>query len=253
MNKEKQIKSGRLLEVSYFPCTDSGRPLAERAPKSRITSEQQALYNAKQSTKKLIRLINANFDTGDIYLHCTYSPENAPQSSDKAYRDAYNYIRRIRYYRRKHKLPELRAVVIMEEKTYKTGKYAGLVNIHFHIFMNNSGFGRDRAEDMWKFGWVNANRYNPDVFGPETAARYVSKDPKGRKRWFSTQNLKKPIERTKKRMVTNRYVNRLAKYKDDRAFWENKYPGYIYERVEVCENEYNSHTYVTAILFKKRN
>ena len=113
MNKEKQIKSGRLLEVSYFPCTDSGRPLAERAPKSRITSEQQALYNAKQSTKKLIRLINANFDTGDIYLHCTYSPENAPQSSDKAYRDAYNYIRRVRYYRRKHKLPELRAVVIM--------------------------------------------------------------------------------------------------------------------------------------------
>ena len=141
----------------------------------------------------------------------------------------------------------------MEEKTYKTGKYAGLVNIHFHIFMNNGGFGRDRAEDMWKFGWVNANRYNPDVFGPETAARYVSKDPKGRKRWFSTQNLKKPIERTKKRMVTNRYVNRLAKHKDDRAFWENKYPGYTYERVEVCENEYNCHTYVTAILFKKRN
>ena len=53
--------------------------------------------------------------------------------------------------------------------------------------------------------------------------------------------------------MTNRYVNRLAKYKDDRAFWENKYPGYTYERVEVCENEYNSHTYVTAILFKKRN
>ena len=44
MNKEKQIKSGRLLEVSYPPCTDSGRPLAERAPKNRITSEQQALY-----------------------------------------------------------------------------------------------------------------------------------------------------------------------------------------------------------------
>ena len=171
MNKEKQIKSGRLLEVSYYPCTDSGRPLPERAPKSKITSEQQAAYNAKQSTKKLIRLINANFDTGDIYLHCTYSPENAPLNSDKAYRDAYNYIRRVRYYRRKHKLPELRAVVIMEEKTYKTGKYAGLVNIHFHIFMNNDGFGRDRAEDMWKFGWVNANRYNPDVFGPETAAR----------------------------------------------------------------------------------
>ena len=44
--------------------------------------------------------------------------------------------------------------------------------------MNDDGFTRDRAEDFWKFGWVNARRYNPDVFGPETAAKYVSKDPK---------------------------------------------------------------------------
>lgn len=182
MNREKQIISGRMLEAKFYPCTDSGRPLPEREPKSKRTSEQQALYNSKQATKRLVRLINANFDTGDIYLHCTYSPENAPKSSEKAYRDAYNYIRRIRYYRRKHKLPELRAVVIMEEKTYKTGKYAGLVNVHFHMFMNNDGFGRDRAKEMWKFGLVNANRYNPDVFGPETAAKYVSKDPKGIKR-----------------------------------------------------------------------
>ena len=178
MNKEKHTISGRLLEVDFYPCFNSGREIPEREPKNQRSKEQQALYNQKTATKKLVRLVNANFDTGDIYLHATYSPENAPQTSDKAYRDVYNYIRRIRYYRQKHKLPELRVVAILEEKTYKTGKYAGLVNIHVHMFMNDDGFTRDRAEDFWKFGWVNARRYNPDVFGPETAAKYVSKDPK---------------------------------------------------------------------------
>lgn len=251
MNKEKHTISGRLLEVDFYPCFNSGREIPEREPKNQRSKEQQALYNQKTATKKLVRLVNANFDTGDIYLHATYSPENAPQTSDKAYRDVYNYIRRIRYYRKKHKLPELRVVAILEEKTYKTGKYAGLVNIHVHMFMNDDGFTRDRAEDFWKFGWVNARRYNPDVFGPETAARYVSKDPKGKKRWYCSQNLKKPVEREKKGKISNRYIERLAKRKDDRTFWENKYKGYAYERVDARFNEYNQKWYVTAIMFKR--
>lgn len=63
--------------------------------------------------------------------------------------------------------------------------------------MNNGGFGRDRAEDMWKFGWVNANRYNPDVFGPETAARYVSKDQRAGNVGFLPRILKSRLKEQK--------------------------------------------------------
>lgn len=75
MNKEKHTISGRLLEVDFYPCFNSGREIPEREPKNQRTKEQQALYNQKTATKKLVRLVNANFDTGDIYLHATYSPE----------------------------------------------------------------------------------------------------------------------------------------------------------------------------------
>ena len=63
--------------------------------------------------------------------------------------------------------------------------------------------------------------------------------------------VEKPVETEKTGKISNRYIERLPKPKDDRTFWENKYKGYAYERVDARFNEYNQKWYVTAIMFKR--
>lgn len=253
MQREKQIKSGKLLEVDFFPVYGSGRRMPERSARENKTSEQQALYNAKQATKKLVRLVNANFEKGDHFAALTYAPEKAPQSEEACLRDIRNYNRRINYKRNKLGLAPAKYIYIIEQQVYKTGKYAGLVNWHIHMFMD-SALDRDTVEDMWKFGRVNCERYKPDVFGPETAAKYCAKDPKGKKRFVCSKNLKKPVEKSKDGKVGRKTVERMAALRiDDRGYWEKRYKGYEFIKCESTFNEYNSNWYVSVVMYQREN
>ena len=252
MIREKRIKSGRLLEADFYPVYDSGKRMNERAVNERPTSEQMKAYNKKQSEKKFIRFVNCNFDEDDIFLHLTCSPENAPQDEEAMRRYVNNYLRRIDYYREKNKLSKLKYIYVLESKTYRSGKYAGLVNWHCHLFMTGKGLSRDEAEKKWNLGTANANRYQPDTFGPETAARYLSKDPKGKKRFVCSKNLKKPIEgKPRDGKVGRKTVERMAKlHIDDKEYWERRYKGYEFISCSANYNEYNGHWYVNVVMFK---
>lgn len=83
----KKIKSGRLLEVDYYPAWDNGKRIPARMPKKKRSTEEQARYNYRQTVKKVIRLVNANFDSTDILMHPTYIQEQAPESEEQARRD----------------------------------------------------------------------------------------------------------------------------------------------------------------------
>ena len=275
MQRERHIKSGRLLEVDFYPVWENGHRMPVRAPKTKCTSEEQQKYNHKRAVKHFVRMVNTNFDTGDILLTVTYSSENAPDSLQDAEREMYNYIRRIKTRRtrelkricslldkspgdkellgKKKKLSEaFRYIITAEETVYKTGKYKGKSSYHFHCFMTG-GIDRDVMEDMWTLGArVNADRYQPDRFGPETAAKYCSKDPKGKKRFCCSRNLKKPVEpKPRDGKITARGVEKLAKERvDDREYWEKKYKGYRFVRCFSRYNEYNASWYVSVVMYK---
>lgn len=271
----KKTHSGRLLEVDYYPIFENGRRIPTRAPKSKPSTKEQEKYNHNQAVKRTVRLILANFDTGDIIMHPTYEQEKAPQDYDQATRDMMNYIRRVKTkraselkrirnllkkYPNDKQLKELKKkleapfkyYISVEEEIYKTGKYAGRSNWHFHLFMTG-GIDRDTLEDMWPKGIrVNADRFQPERFGPEAAARYISKNPKGKKRFRHSQNLTKPtVQKPKDGAVTRRGVERIAKERvDDREYWEKKYKGYRFIRCFPRYNEYNRHWYVTVIMYR---
>jgi len=252
MIRQKNIKSGRLLEVEFYPVYGDGRRMPERAAKTKRSSKEQELYNQKQAQKKLTRLINANFTDEDIFEHITYGPRFAPKTMEDARRDMVNYLRRIKTYRRNHGLPELRYIYVIEEQVYQTGPRKGEKNFHFHLFM--SGMDRDVAEKMWKKGMrVNADRFRPDRFGPEAAAKYIAKDPKGRKRFSGSKNLKKPIvSEPIDGRITKKGVEKLAKERvDDKDYWERRYKSYEFIDCRAKYNEYNGHWYVSVVLFKK--
>lgn len=289
MTREKRLTSGPLLEIDIYPVLSDGRRLATRAPKTKPSTEQQAKYNARQAAKKLVRLVNTNFGNTDYFMHPTYRPEKAPQSEQQARRDMVNYLRRVKTKRdaevkktekqlkevqdaiktlpnngylsasasmlreRLKKLRQpLRYIYVIEQQVYKTGQYAGLVNWHFHLFITG-GLDARTMEKMWRPGIrVNCNTYQPETFGPEAAARYMAKDPKGAKRFSYSRNLKKPKPpKIKDGGMTYRRVEQIARdHNDDPEWWERRHKGYRLLRCYARQNPYNGHWYISAVMYR---
>ena len=96
MQREKHIKSGRLLEVDFYPVFADGRRMPTRAPKTKRSTAEQEKYNKKKAIKNFVRKVNANFFTGDVFMHPTYEPGNAPYTVTDAKRDIANLFRRVK-------------------------------------------------------------------------------------------------------------------------------------------------------------
>ena len=274
MEREKKTISGRLLEADFYPVWENGSKMPVRPSGTKESSEAQKKYNNNMAIKRAVRLINANFDNEDLLLTYTYEQKFAPSTIEEASRDMDNYKRRIKTRRaselkriekllktdpqnKKYRalLKKLKApfkyYYTIEEVIYKTGSLKGQKNYHVHLFMTG-GLDRDTVEAMWgKSVRVNARRFRPEVFGPEAAARYISKDPQGRKRFRHSQNLVQPETRVKDGHISSRTVERMAKQLvDDKEYWERRYKGYRFLRCFSRFNKYNGHWYVSVVMYK---
>ncbi|MBE6685767.1 MAG: hypothetical protein E7591_00870 [Ruminococcaceae bacterium] len=233
-----------MLEVDFYPVYPSGRKYSDK-PKNKGTTPVKAECNRRAAAKKLAAVVNTNFDTGDLLVHLTYLPEKAPQTYEEAHRDISNYTRRIGYWRRKKGLPEGKYVITIEEQIYKTGTRKGRSNWHFHVFLTE--MPRDVAEDLWKDGErVNADRFQPERFGQKAAAEYLSKDPRGTKRYICSRNCKKPVVKTSepKQLSAAKLKNMCETYVGDNAYWERRYPGYRFIEAYPVWNDYNKRWYL---------
>lgn len=273
MYREKKTISGKLLEGDFYPIWNDGRRMPSRAPKKKRSPPEQEKYNHAQAVKKAVRLVSTNFTTGDILTHLTYAPDCAPESEEEAKRDYANYIRRVKRLRerelrealaelardpgsvkKQRRVEELsrpfKYYCCLEKTVYKTGRNAGRTNWHFHCFMT-SGVSRDDIEDMWP-GRTNADRFRPETFGPEAAARYITKDQGGARRILRSRNLEKPDSPPPRDgHITARGVEKLAKQRvDDAAYWEKRYKGYRFIRCYARYNNYNGHWYVSVVMYK---
>jgi len=255
MIREQRTQSNDLLNIDFYPVYDnSGLKMRERAPKSSPSSEQQKKYNENRAALRLIQLVNANFTKKDFFCHFTFSPDRLPKDEDDALRIINNYFRRVQYYRNKKGLAPVKHIGVLEGKCYRDGRYCGLINYHFHIFIQADGMSSDEYEAIWTDGEVvRIDHFRPRIFGPEAAARYISKDPKGKKRWFYSKGLKQP--KKKKPLdgkVGRKTVERMSTvHVEDREYWENRYKGYDFIKAFPRFNEYNGHWYLSVVMFKK--
>lgn len=289
MIREKKQKSGKLLEVDYYPVFDNGKKVPTRAPKTKRSTEEQEKYNRKQAIKKFLRLVNENFDESDYLFHPTYSPENAPNSEKEARKDLTNFFRRIKYRREKELKAQEKALqqvteaakampgndyiqaqvkkiketvkqlkrpfkyaYVVEKVTYQRGRYKGRDNYHFHVFMTG-GLKRDDVENMFTGGLrCNCDRYQPDKFGPEAAAKYFLKNPEGKKSYSYSKNMQQPKPPKITDGATSRTtVEKMATQRiDDKTYWENRFRGYRFVRCYARRNIYNGHVYVSVVMYK---
>lgn len=284
--RNKKTISGPMLEVDYYPIFSDGRRIPTRAPKTKRSTEAQEKYNRAQAKKKIVRLVNANFDNTDYFIHPTYEDWQAPQTEEEARRDIVNYLRRIKSKRKtelkrasaelaeleqfyvekqskftaarldklRHKVKKLsepfKYLYVMERQEYKSGKRKGQLNWHYHLFAT-AGLDAETMEALWPYR-INCNRYQPEKFGFEAAAKYIAKDPSGNKSFAYSKNLTQPtVKEPKDGRVTKRYVERIARERvDDREFWEKKFKGYRFVKLIKKFNDFNLNWYVSVVMIK---
>ena len=247
--RENKIYSGNMLEVEVYPITLKERKQTRRK-KQRESLPKQKRLNDKNSRKHLIRLINTNFTNKDYSVTLTYDNNNLPSSEDIARRDVYNYLRRIKRYLKKCNLPDLKYIAVIEYKEQQEKKKS--IRIHHHIIMSGD-IPRDKVEEIWGKGRANADRLQSDEFGYEALGRYISKDPKGNKRWCQSMNLKQPIIKVNDFKYSKKKVNELARSQGEKQVFERIYKGYAYRDYKVSVSDFVPGTYLYIKMQKLNN
>lgn len=252
--REKKIDCNNYREADIIPRTENAERTAKgkKGKKKKVTAPSQRDINDKNARRYLVQLGNGNFGKGDLHITCTYSTKNLPDSIEKAENNVCNYLRRIAYRRAKLGLSPLKYILVTEYGLDKDD--AKIKRIHHHIIMNG-GMLRDDLEMMWtnnrinwkkvkdeeyrqsieQIGYVNADRIQTNENGIEALCKYITKDPKGKKRWSSSRNLVRPIEHPPADCkYSKRKIEMLAKSSDNgKKFFEKQFPAYDIKEIKA--------------------
>lgn len=234
--REKKFYCGEYLEVDIFPVFEYQKG---RSRKRKPTSETQKRLNQRNAERKLIRLLNTNFTKRDIRFDLTYSDENNPLTAEDAQREMQNFLRRVKRYRKKNGLPELKYVAVTE-----IGKRNG--RVHHHIVMNG-GIDITVLADIWGKGYTSAKPLQFDEFGIVGIAKYLIKEPILKKRWCASRNLKQPKTTQRDGRMPQYKVKELAESAgDNKREIEKLYAGYTLSDIQPYYNDINAGIYLTV-------
>lgn len=227
----KTITSGNIVECEIYPVWKSKGDVPRGKRKKESRKAQQNL-NRKNSIKNVIRLVNANFHDGDLYITLTYKDNYLPNES-RARKDIRNYIAKIKRWRKKNGLKEELKYIysIGFENDPDNSKK---VRIHHHLIM--SKMDRDAAEKMWTKGRSEARRLQADNYDFEGVSRYIASQ--GEERIAHSQNLKKPIVTIDRTSLTRRKAENLAINENDfKEYFEGKYKNSMYLDCNVYKSD----------------
>lgn len=248
--RRKAIKAGDVIELEIYPVYRSRKKDGPEL-KGLPNKEKYRRYNLKQSGKMYQRLMNANFGPRDLHVTCTYAGPELP-TQEQCERDMRNFIRRINHKRKKGGLPPAKYMYVIEGKTDQDKR----TRVHSHLILEG-GLDRDTIEALWRAGsqkgaprgTCNADRLQPGDMQLTALATYLMKDPKGRKRWKPSKNLKKPEVYISDTAIKRKHIAQLASgAANPKEYWRKQYPGYILRDMQIKTNPYLSGAAVTVQL-----
>ena len=234
--REKRFLCGKYLEI--YPISKYEQKKS-RSKKKKESRKEQKNLNDKNARKNLRRRIHANFDNRDLIV--SYDSANLPDSEEAAIRDRNNYIRRIKNFRKRNGLDELKYIAVLEYREATDDKRTK-TRIHHHIII--SGMDRDKAEELWGNGMANTRRMQANELGFEELANYLSKDPRGKKRWSQSKNIIIPMPEINDYKYSNKKLYELSQNQGEREVFEKLYPGFIYTGHDVVVNDVDGGIYV---------
>lgn len=232
------------LEIDLFPWMEVEKRYT-RKKKEKVTIPKQKVLNDKRAKRTFCQLVKTNFGEGDLHLTLTYNTKYLPEKVEDAEKEVRNYLRRVARLRKKKNLSPLKYIFITEQGVQSK-------RIHHHVIING-GLSRDEVELLWRrpkrkgqqqgeaLGDCNADRLRTDDKGLERLASYLAKDPKGRKRWTPSQNLKKPEVSTSDTKTSRRKFMQLVLLPEDaeevRQHFEKQYPDFAVTEVRKEFND----------------
>ena len=236
----KTITAGEIRECEVFPIYRS-RVALSRARKALASSEKQKRQNAKNTRKKIVRLLNANFTKEDIWVTLTYDNEHLPKDMKTARRFLRNYLRRLAAWMKRKGYGEFKYLYVTARIEDERA-----VRIHHHVVTNFPD--RDVAESLWGGGGrTQARRLQPDDSGLEGLGRYISKSRsvKYEKTWAASRNLKQPKITVSDTAISRRRARNMVFNRDDAiAYFEKQNCGYKVIDLTPYVSEITSGVYI---------
>jgi len=244
--RTRTTKSGTMLEVESYPLLPAGVGAALK--KHKPSSETMKWQNQKNAEKRLIRLAECNFDERDYKLDLTYDEAHLP-TLENVHKDIRNFIRRMNT-ERKHRGLAGGARYIAVIEGYDDGSRQKRLHVHMII---DGDIDRKTIKEIWGRGRIHCDELDPEGYGGlRRLAQYMSKDPRGKKRWISSKNLKKPTQTIADRKITHRKARKIAESRlQAMAALERMYKGYRVESYEVRTNPFIEGYYIYAIMRKE--
>ena len=244
--RTRSIKSGDLLEVEAYPILPKTviREAMQKHPASR---EAQKRLNQRNAEKRLLRLMETNFGQGDWYFTATLEGANLP-TVEGMQRMIRRFISRLNYRRKTAGMDNARYIYVIEG--YEEGSKQKRLHVHFII---DGGLDRATLKEIWGHGRCKCDELDPASYGGlVNLAKYMSKDPRGRKRWSASKGLKGPIVITAERKVNHKTARRIAESPAGAAAaLEKLYPGYEHVETEVRTNPFIAGCYIYAVMRRK--
>ena len=252
--RTETTKAGTRLEARIYPIF--GRAMEKKAKRAAKilgnTPDAMKDLNISNAKRKLILLLEANFEVfKDDMITLTYTKE--PDSLERCKKDVRNFLLRVKRYREKNEMPELKYLLgIGHDADQK---------LHAHIVLSG-GIDIKEYVKLWKRGIVNGYMLQEFGNGMEGAANYLYKQNEMEKRrgnrinyhmWSGSRNLKKPKEHKSDSKVSNRKVKLLARNFDGDAkqIMEKIYPGYTLEKHVVIFSDSVDGVYIKCVMRKK--
>ena len=240
----KTISAGNMFEVELYPIFNK-KDFQEFKIKRKSKKAQKNL-NDRNSRKQFIRLINSNFTKDDYIMHLTYSNENLPPSIEDAEKEVYKLIRKINYRRKKKKLQNAKYIYVTEYDPQKK------IRVHHHLIIEG-GIDRKVMKDLWTNGIrIKVEELEPDEYVLSGLANYLSKDPKGKKRWKASKGLKQPRERKSYTSFSKKKIrNMIADDTNVSVYMNSNYKSKTYLDHEIRYNKVNHMYYIYVRMRKK--
>lgn len=260
--REKKIMVGDMYQEVDIFSRDTEQDLATRkgtrSKKQRVTAPAQSNLNDRNARRYLTQLANGNFGEGDLFVTLTYKSEYAPSTVKEAEHHVTLFLRRVAYRRKKLHLEPLKYILVTEYRTDDDGNMVG--KIHHHLIMNT--MDRDVLESLWSerrrsLGFARTQKLQPEDAetgnGIEGLVDYLTKDPKGRKRWSSSRNLSRPVSRTNDHKYSRRRIRNLSEDTGGAyTYFKEKYPQWeIVTPVEFIQNKLTGEWNVYLKMWRK--
>lgn len=275
--RTRTIRAGDFLEVESYPLISVGQD-AKRERQKRRSSAAQTALNLKNARKRMRRLLENNFDTGDIVLHPTFNygffdrafnnmrdvlaemeALGFPMDDDAARKIIRNFIARIRRLIKKRggDPKQFKYIYVIETtKEPRDGDFSALpARYHYHMVISSMGILTPAdLQELWSFGYTKAEPVDLRFNGLEGLAKYITKQRKYTRRWAHSKNLKEPDVRVSDRKISRRRAALVARdvQANAKEIFEAIYKDYELTEADVRYSDFVAGAYIYARMRRRK-